>query len=93
MFTLTPLAVALQGIGYGTLLESLQGLVAVTIAPTPKGAGFWPDLRRVYEPPPPRRVAVRSIGTAEAFGVPRVTLKGRSRERRRAEELSLLSLV
>lgn len=30
MFRLTPLAVALQGIGYGTLLTSLQGLVAVT---------------------------------------------------------------
>lgn len=34
MFALTPLAVALQGIGYGTLLTSLQGLVAVTVAPT-----------------------------------------------------------
>lgn len=33
MFALTPLAVALQGIGYGTLLTSLQGLVAVTVAP------------------------------------------------------------
>lgn len=35
MFALTPLAIALQGIGYGTLLMSLQGLVAVTIAPEP----------------------------------------------------------
>lgn len=35
MFALTPLAVALQGIGYGTLLTSLQGLVAVTAAPEP----------------------------------------------------------
>lgn len=35
MFTLTPLAVALQGIGYGSLLTSLQGLLAVTIAPEP----------------------------------------------------------
>lgn len=35
MFALTPLAVALQGIGYATLLVSLQGLVAVTVAPTP----------------------------------------------------------
>jgi hypothetical protein len=35
MFALTPLAIALQGIGYGTLLASLQGLVAVTIEPEP----------------------------------------------------------
>lgn len=35
MFALTPLAVALQGIGYGTLLTALQGLVAVTLAPEP----------------------------------------------------------
>ena len=35
MFALTPLAVALQGIGYGTLLTSLQGLVAGTLAPEP----------------------------------------------------------
>lgn len=35
MFALTPLAIALQGIGYGTLLTSLQGLVAVTIEPEP----------------------------------------------------------
>ena len=35
MFALTPLAVALQGIGYATLLVSLQGLVAVTVAPPP----------------------------------------------------------
>lgn len=40
MFTLTPLAVALQGIGYGTLLTSLQGLVAVTIAPELPPIGF-----------------------------------------------------
>ena len=33
MFTLTPLAVALQGIGFATLLTALQGLLAVTIAP------------------------------------------------------------
>ena len=35
MFALTPLTVALQGIGYATLLTALQGLVAVTIAPEP----------------------------------------------------------
>ena len=35
MFTLTPLAIALQGIGYGTLLTSLQGLLAVTATPEP----------------------------------------------------------
>lgn len=35
MFALTPLAIALQGIGFGTLLTSLQGLVVVTIAPEP----------------------------------------------------------
>ena len=33
MFALTPLAVALQSIGYGKLLSSLQGLLAVTVAP------------------------------------------------------------
>ena len=33
MFRLTPLAVALQGIGYATLLVSLQGLADVTVAP------------------------------------------------------------
>ena len=30
MFALTPLAVALHGIGYGSLLTALQGLWAVT---------------------------------------------------------------
>ena len=33
--TLSALAIALQGIGFDTLLTSLQGLVAVTIAPEP----------------------------------------------------------
>lgn len=53
MFNLTPLAVALQGIGYGTLLTSLQGLVAVTVAPPyvadePQGSmGRIPAKRRV----------------------------------------------
>lgn len=32
MFRLTPLAIALQGIGFATLLTALQGLVAVTDA-------------------------------------------------------------
>lgn len=33
MFTLTPLAAALQGVGYGSLLTALQGLWAVTVIP------------------------------------------------------------
>jgi hypothetical protein len=33
MFALTPLAVALQGIGYGSFLSALQGLADVTVAP------------------------------------------------------------
>lgn len=35
MFTLTPLAAALHGIGYGSLLTALQGLWAVTSIPEP----------------------------------------------------------
>lgn len=35
MFTLTPLAAALQGIGYGSMQISLQGLLEVTIVPEP----------------------------------------------------------
>jgi len=43
MFALTPLAVALQGLGYGSFLSALQGLAEVTVAPadiepTPPGA-------------------------------------------------------
>lgn len=39
MFTLNPLAAALQGIGYGSLLTGLQGLWAETIIPPLQGAG------------------------------------------------------
>lgn len=35
MFTLTPLAAALQGIGYGSLLTALQGLWSATVVPEP----------------------------------------------------------
>lgn len=71
MFALTPLAVALQGIGYGTLLTSLQGLVAVTIAPEPLeilngSMGAVQPRRRVRRvpidwTPPPVEEDVRAI--------------------------------
>lgn len=39
---LTLRAVALQGIGYGQLLVSLQGLAAVGVALLPSIGGRWP---------------------------------------------------
>ena len=71
MFTLTPLAVALQGIGYGTLLTAMQGLLAVTVAPPlvidePQGS-----MGRIA---PRRRVRRTGIATAllphDAFAAP-----------------------
>lgn len=62
MFELNPLAAALQGIGYGSLLTALQGLWAVTVVPPPLPiespgamAAFRPRrrVRRVWLPPPP----------------------------------------
>lgn len=35
MFYLTPLAAALQGIGFGSMQTSLQGLLEITIVPEP----------------------------------------------------------
>jgi len=65
VFTLTPLAVALQGIGYGTLLTALQGLVAVTIAPELPVIGFQAPIR-------PRRHVRRVFPTWEPIAAPAV---------------------
>ena len=57
MFELTPLAIALQGIGYASQLAALQGLVAVTAVP-----GDPADAEPAsgsHAAPKPRRHAVR----------------------------------
>lgn len=46
MFQLRVLAIALQGIGYGTMLTALQGLVAVTIFDMPPGGGARIPVKR-----------------------------------------------
>lgn len=47
MFTLTPLAVALQGVGYGSLVTALQGLWETSASPRrgSGGYGFLPEPR------------------------------------------------
>lgn len=66
-FGLSPLAIALQGIGFGALLIALQGLWAATAGPVPATVGHGASKPRrkrgryevdsfsdwVLEPPPP----------------------------------------